>query len=182
MPRAQLPKDDEEWVKLVKQITAGADDRTAVILGATLVDVTLEAMLLSWLRPDTSVEEFGLFSFRAKTNLAFALGLLDRDERTSVQPIAKIRNLFAHHLLDATFKHPDLAGPFDQLKGVASPKDSPRKRFVAAITRVVIDLRMRTLEPRTPEEFMREVQARVRLTGTPRGSGINARRASVHIA
>jgi len=86
---------------------------------------------------------------------------LDRDERTSVQAIAKIRNLFAHHLLDATFKHPDLAGPLDQLKGVASPKDSPRKRFVAAITRVVIDLRMRTLEPRTPEEFMREVQASV---------------------
>jgi len=64
MPKAQPPKDDEEWVKLVEQITAGADDRTAVILGATLVDVTLEAMLLSWLRPDTSVEEFGLFSFR----------------------------------------------------------------------------------------------------------------------
>jgi len=166
MPKAQLPKDDEEWVKLVEQITAGADDRTAVILGATLVEVTLEAMLLSWLRPEKSVEEFFdsgfLSTANTKKNLAFALGLLDRDERASVQAIAKIRNLFAHHLLDATFKHPDLAGPLDQLRGVAGPKDSPRKRFVAAVTRVIIDLRMRTLEPRTPEEFVREVEARVK--------------------
>ena len=103
-----------------------------------------------------------LSTANTKKNLAFALGLLDRDERASVQAIAKIRNLFAHHLLDATFKHPDLAGPLDQLRGVAGPKDSPRKRFVAAVTRVIIDLRMRTLEPRTPEEFVREVEARVK--------------------
>jgi hypothetical protein len=103
-----------------------------------------------------------LSTFGAKKNLAFALGLVDRDERNRLQAIATIRNVFAHHLLDATFIHRDVAKAFDQLTAITNRGDSPRKRFVTAVTKMTNDLRMRTLDPRTPDEFTREVEGRVR--------------------
>lgn len=117
MPRVTLPKSKDEWAKLVARLTDGPNDRETVLIGGSLVDTTLEHMLLSWLLPDQAVEQFFnplgsgfLSTFGAKKNLAFALALITDDERRDLERVASVRNVFAHHLLDAAFEHPKVVG------------------------------------------------------------------------
>jgi len=56
----------------------------------------------SWLRPDAQLGFLGTYS--AKRDLAYALGYIDDDDVSLLNAIFGIRNLFAHHLLEATFE------------------------------------------------------------------------------
>ncbi len=64
MAQPKLPSEPAEWGKLFKDMQEDPEDRTAVLLGATLVVATLERMLLSWLVPEKAVED--LFGLRAR--------------------------------------------------------------------------------------------------------------------
>ncbi len=165
----KLPKDDE-WVALVDQIMKGTDDRAVVVLAGSLIDAVLEQLLISWLLPDDAVTQYfdpphGFLSTSgATTNLAFALALVSHEERDDLKQVAKVRNVFAHHLLDATFEHPDVVKHLKGLKSVKglAPEDSPRARFRKAVSQLVVSLRtFRTLEPTTAEKFRRLAERRL---------------------
>jgi hypothetical protein len=177
MARPKLPSEPAEWGKLFKDIQEDAEDRTAVLLGATLVEAALERMLLSWLVSEKAVEDFFdpmksdfLSTFGAKKNLAYALGLLeDENEKKLVQAVASIRNVFAHHMLDATFAHPLAVGPMKTLRALFdakfpdwTPTPSDRTVFVGAVRNMALALNMRCLDPRTAKRFRSDVQQRVK--------------------
>lgn len=176
MPRLTLPAAPKEWEQLLRDMEVDAEDRTAVILGGSLVEATLDRMLLTWLVPEDSVRKFFdadsggfLSSFGPKMKLAYALGLLeDEDERKQLRAIASVRNIFAHHLLDATFGHPAVLGPMRTLRELVQARIgaervlTPREVFVAAVKMVAVSFNMRSLTPRTTKEFRRLVQTRVK--------------------
>ncbi len=167
----KLPKEDREWRQLVEQVTSGTDDRSTVVLAGAVVDAVLAELLTSWLLPDEAVEGFFdplregfLSTFGARKDLAFALGLVSDDERKDLQAIGRVRNIFAHQLLNATFDHPDVQKALSGLRSVQglTPKSEPRERFRRTIMQFVVSLRMfRTLEPTTAAKFRRRVERRV---------------------
>jgi DNA-binding MltR family transcriptional regulator len=171
MPRVQVPKTDE-WVRLVNEMAEAADDRAMVVLFGAVLDAVLGEMLMSWLLPDKIVqaffdplrEEAFLSTFGARKNLAFALGLISEEERKDLQAVATVRNIFAHHLLDATFEHPEVRKCLSKLQTVRAitADDSPRDRFRKATNQFLISFRtFRQLEPTTPAKFRRRVERRV---------------------
>ena len=77
-------------------------DRSAVVLGAARIDVALEDLLKSIMRPHPGGSD-NLFdpdrplgTLSAKISLAFRLNLIDSEFEHALQMIRKIRNDFAH--------------------------------------------------------------------------------------
>ena len=103
---ATLPEVNGLFVALRR-----GDDRTAAILGATLIDDLLKSALLSKFRHLTGDETDRLFgpdqplgSFSAKIKLAYAMGVCDRKDAQNLEVIRAIRNAFAHNAKPMSFK------------------------------------------------------------------------------
>jgi DNA-binding MltR family transcriptional regulator len=81
---------------------AQESDRSAVIIGAARLDITLERLLKRSMHNHTGGndnlfdQDRPLSSFSAKIALAYRLGLLDRTIEHAMQMVRKIRNDFAH--------------------------------------------------------------------------------------
>lgn len=163
MPRRRvtLPKDDAEWQILLDKLGFNADDRTAVILGGSLVEARLEELVVSWLRPGAPLDF--LSAFWAKKQAAFALGYIDEEEDVQLEAIASIRNVFAHHLLDATFQHPKVRENLEKLRAIkrVNAQDPPRTVFRNAVVHFAMELNHRKRDPVTRAAFSREAEERV---------------------
>lgn len=80
------------------------DDRAIVLISATVIEQSLETALLTKfvdLSADDERRLFAsdaapLFTFAAKTELAFALGIIGRGARDDLGCLRQIRNAFAH--------------------------------------------------------------------------------------
>ena len=160
--RGTLPKDQAGWTTLADQLLQGTDDRAAVVLGGAFVEALLDSLLESWVLPGANL---GFLShFGAKKDLAFALSLIDDEEKEHLEAIANIRNFFAHELLDATFQNQKVRASISILKKTTRgvhPSDSPRTCFNKAIGSTAT-LRLREREPVTREAFRRERQERMK--------------------
>jgi hypothetical protein len=160
--RATLPKDQAGWTTLADQLLQGRDDRAAVVLGGAFVEAVLDSVIESWVLPGVNLRF--LSHFGAKKDFAHALALIDDEELEHLEAIANIRNLFAHELLDATFKHPKVRTSLSVLKRTTpsvDPGDSGRTCFNKAVVGAVT-LRLRVREPVTREAFRREMQERMK--------------------
>jgi DNA-binding MltR family transcriptional regulator len=87
-----------------------SSDRTAAILGGTIVDNALRVALLARFRPDEKDHadlfegEIGpLSTFAARINVAYALRIFGRKTLSDLQCIKAIRNAFAHSLMTMDF-------------------------------------------------------------------------------
>jgi hypothetical protein len=101
-----------------------ADDRTAAIVGASLVENNLVMVIMNRLRDsldDTEIKRLFddrgavLGTFANRVDIGFGLNLYDKPVRDDLDRIREIRNRFAHHLEVRTFDHPDVAGKCDAL-------------------------------------------------------------------
>jgi hypothetical protein len=101
-----------------------ADDRTAAIVAASLVENNLALVIIKRLRePLDDVEIKRLFdergavlsTFADKIDIGFALNLYDKMARDDLHRIREIRNQFAHHLEVRNFDHTDVSGKCDAL-------------------------------------------------------------------
>ncbi|HET6410609.1 MAG TPA: hypothetical protein VFG53_01015 [Anaeromyxobacter sp.] len=138
-----LPKDDAEWKRLVEQMLDVVDDRSAVIIGATLVEVSLDELARSWLLPDAQPGFLG--TYRAKEDLAYALGHVGDADLPLLDAISGIRNVFAHYLLGATFEHPRVREYLQALEAYSGPGEA-RQVFARAVMWLVPHLRLRRRE------------------------------------
>ncbi len=103
---AEISKDKweqpaEEMASFMLEL-AKEGDRSAVVLGAARIDVALEDLLKSIMRPHPGGSD-NLFdpdrplgTFSSKISLAFRLSLIDSEFEHALQMIRKIRNDFAH--------------------------------------------------------------------------------------
>jgi hypothetical protein len=79
----------------------GESDRATAVLGGAYIEALLGRVLASWLITDREVERlFG--NANQKVHLLFALGVITPRERDDLLLLQKVRNHFAHHVLDAT--------------------------------------------------------------------------------
>ena len=96
--------DPEHFTQVLSEFLKG-DDRTVAILGAALVEESLEQTLRFQLAGDTKVVD-SLFkpdrplgTFGAKIDLCFAIGIIGKITYASLKKIKDVRNRFAHELL-----------------------------------------------------------------------------------
>jgi len=99
----------------VQQALVFSDDRSAALVGATLVDKCLEDYFRS-LMVDRSKEVSALLdvrnasavlgSFHAKIEVAFCIGAISQSERADLHVVRDVRNDFAHNVIGCTFDDP----------------------------------------------------------------------------
>lgn len=94
-------------------------DRGAVILVAARIEDTLEWAIMQKMQPllNDAEAKSALFgaggsnaTFSAKINLAYALGVIDRDAKEQIGLIRVIRNGCAHSRLPIDFQRPEMQG------------------------------------------------------------------------
>lgn len=105
------PVSNNDAITAMLAASKSADDRTAAIAGAALVEFALEKAILLCLRPLRKTEREGLFegtaplaTFSAKIRIAYALGIYGTQERHDLTTINAIRNAFAHSVHELTFR------------------------------------------------------------------------------
>lgn len=95
-------------VKLWHQEFNAESDRAAVILGASKLDQLLRELLVKKFLPNPTSQD-DLFdsdkpiaSFSSRINVAYRLGLIDKQFANSLHLIRRIRNEFAHEAVGAS--------------------------------------------------------------------------------
>ncbi len=140
-----------EWIARyneMAQLYNQESDRGAAVLAASHLEQYLGERLRALLVDDASVDElfkgYGpLSTFAARTDMAFALGLMTRDMKSDVSLIRKIRNHFAHHPEFASFNNPPAKDWCDRIaQGIRDKKgviqlDGSRMTYIIAIARVI---------------------------------------------
>jgi DNA-binding MltR family transcriptional regulator len=122
----------------LKEILDGESDRGCALVATSFLDEALRAMLKRFLVADPSVEALldrTLQSADAKGKLAFALGLIAREELNDFDQVRSLRNEFAH--LHTSIKFTDdfvvkVCEAFESSKWLESLLDgsTARGRFV----------------------------------------------------
>lgn len=89
-------------VKFLEEMILGSD-RICAILGGTFADVALRKAISKTIKNKSHIDDLfssktELSGFKAKTELAFALGLIGNRPRADLNLIGEIRNKFAHNL------------------------------------------------------------------------------------
>lgn len=140
-------------------------DRAAVILGAAKLDLAIRELLVKKFRPNPSGQD-ELFdtdkpisSFSARINVAYRLGLIDKQLANSLHLIRRIRNDFAHEAIGANLgagSHRDrvkvLCAPFLKKKhfeALVSKTSSSRLSHASRYFRTVLTIIVVRLEGAT---------------------------------
>jgi DNA-binding MltR family transcriptional regulator len=133
-----LEATDVEFQRLL----ADSDDRTAVIVGSTLLDQRLSAYVRALAVPDDKLVDgildsrrpyAVLGSFSSKIKVLRAFGMLSADEAADLDLIRDIRNDFAHNILQCSFTDPEVVAHTQKLtlgcKAVKNTETPPRIVF-----------------------------------------------------
>ena len=101
-------KDLDETIKKVdsylEKYRETSDDRTFALIGALTVENELDNLLSKWIKDYKHIANNRDFSFSFKVNLAISLKLIPPKILNAIEPIRRIRNIFAHHLDIDTFE------------------------------------------------------------------------------
>lgn len=98
-------KDFTEWLQIVKNEVESENNRSVVIVCASILDTQLEKLLKNVLYIDKNIDE-NLFlgsnailsSFSSKITMAYYLKIISENEMKLLNEIRKIRNMFAHEI------------------------------------------------------------------------------------
>jgi len=143
------------------------------VLAAAFLDETLEQMLVAFAVKEPKVRQlFSGLSFKARTDLAYALGLIGDIERNDLDVIRGVRNQFAHKVRGLSFDRQSIASRCRQLRSLSEisfrvPSDTAepmRFRFVTAVVVIASTLRARLarLRHREKPEPLRDIEVRLR--------------------
>jgi mannitol operon repressor len=158
-------KDLAKFVAELKRET----DRGLPLVGAALIDDRLTETLRSFFCESPSASKLiddanaPLGTFSSRTEMCFALGLIDEYEYTEIGLIRKVRNEFAHAKHGITFSSPRVQGLCSSLKsdlpqGADYPLQDPRFRFTNAVVCLALRLYHRpewvALERRKPKVWV----------------------------
>ncbi|WP_425417497.1 hypothetical protein [Oricola indica] len=129
------------------------EDRPAAIIAATDLEDGLRDLLAAQMVALNKTETDEMFtgerllgSFSAKTQMAYALGLIGKNTRRDLDIIRLIRNAFAHSRKVIFFDTPEISDACAQItlperfpdpsrwEGVDQPMNTPRRRFLGTIS------------------------------------------------
>jgi hypothetical protein len=94
----------------LKKYKDTSDDRALAIIGALIIENELDRFLAEWIKKYVHLKGNADFTFSFKVNLATSLKLIPQKILNAIEPIRKIRNVFAHNLDISTFEE---ANKFD---------------------------------------------------------------------
>lgn len=140
----------EDLAKFVVELKRETD-RGLPLVGAALIDDRLTETLRSFFCESPSASKLiddanaPLGTFSSRTEMCFALGLIDEYEYTEIGLIRKVRNEFAHAKHGITFSSPRVQGLCSSLKsdlpqGAEYPLQDPRFRFTNAVVCLALRL------------------------------------------
>ena len=119
---SRRPVRVNDLAKALSEIHSTTDQATALI-HATLVERTLERVILSRMTRLTRKQRLNLFdgmaplsSFSAKIKIAHALAIIGPQATTDLDIIKDIRNVFAHSFHPLTFRRKEIATYCRRLK------------------------------------------------------------------
>lgn len=125
--RFPAPNDVENMMLRLHQ----EDDRTAAIVGASLVESSLERVLVSSFEASTSDLNQRLFEnrgplsdFNSKILVAQAFNVFSERMANDIQRIRRIRNCFAHARLPVTFEEAAVAKEVSELAAVMAVRST----------------------------------------------------------
>lgn len=107
----------------IKNEFEGTSDRGAAIVAVSMLDLMLEDLIKGFLVNFKGNKEYKnifsgngpLSSFSNKIDMAFYMGLISEEERTKLNNIRNIRNLFAHQLNGINFNSESVTGKCNNL-------------------------------------------------------------------
>lgn len=158
----------EDLAKFVTELKRETD-RGLPLVGAALIDDRLAETLRSFFcespRSSKLIDDSNapLGTFSSRTEMCFALGLIDEYEYTEIGLIRKVRNEFAHAKHGIAFSSPRVQGLCSSLKsdlpqGADYPLQDPRFRFTNAVVCLALRLYHRpewvALERRKPKVWV----------------------------
>lgn len=118
-------------------------ERSAVVLGAARLDVSLEYLLKKVIlhHPGGSDNLFDpdrpLGSFAAKVALSYRLGLIDRDVEHAIQMVRKIRNDFAHSIARSSLSESNHKSRVEELAKECQKSGELFTKLLEALTHVI---------------------------------------------
>lgn len=143
------------------EVLQGESDRACAVLGAAHLDYLLAKAILKRMPQGEELAErlfhepnAPLGTFSSRTDLAFAMGLIDSDTRSDLVTVRKIRNGFAHDLQIHSFHENDSVRDRCQSlnRGLAFAKRfqepdrtnlmSPRNLFISTIVELQDEFRV----------------------------------------
>lgn len=112
MDEDKVMERNKEFLKVMEH-SSGESDRGITLIVAAHIEDCLRRILESVLINEQEVKDlfdgpyapFG--SLSGKTQAAFVLGLITRNERDRIDAVRRVRNVFAHQA-SASFDHPDV--------------------------------------------------------------------------
>lgn len=135
------PMNDRQFVMLFHQ----QPDRIAGIVAFAHLEATLEETLRTWLAEGDEIDRAFdptqkgfLGGYAPKVDLALGLGILASEQRTDLMRWARVRNHFAHHILEADSFDADPVAQLVRELQVMKPRpgDSPislRETYLYAV-------------------------------------------------
>ena len=132
-----------------------SDDRALAIIGALIVENELDDFLAKWIKNYKHITNNKDLTFSFKIDLAISLKLIPRRILNAIEPIRKIRNIFAHHLdidtfekareFDSKLKEPSFPKLYDKIKTfIVWDKDDDRQTFKTLIIMIILGLNVYT--------------------------------------
>ncbi|HPR41302.1 MAG TPA: hypothetical protein PK718_01990 [Candidatus Methanofastidiosa archaeon] len=98
----------KEYTKILKRklnkYQKDGDDRALAIMGALIVENTLDELLSKWINNYNILYKNRDFSFSMKIDLTLAMRIIPTELLTAIDNIRKIRNVFAHNLDAISFE------------------------------------------------------------------------------
>jgi hypothetical protein len=124
----------------------GPSDRACAIVGAAYVERFLICLIQAKMRAFTKKESDALFfeerailkTFAARTEIAYALESISKEQKTILNSIRRVRNVFAHAVRPITFEHELIADvckalPDRESSTINAVLSPPRRRYVMSI-------------------------------------------------
>lgn len=132
-----------------------SDDRALAIIGALSIENELDNFLATWIKDYKRLASNKDLTFSFKVELAISLKLIPIRILNAVEPIRKIRNIFAHHLDIDTFDKakefesksdkPSFPKLYDKIKTfIVWDKDDDRQTFKTLIIMIILGLNVYT--------------------------------------
>ncbi len=177
---ARIAPEGQEIFKTIVEL-ADQPDRTAAIVAAAFLERAIENAITSRLKHRDEETLKGLFedasgplaTFDAKIRVGYALDLFGPTTRGDFDRIRKIRNAFAHALIDVTFDTELIAAELaklsvfvsgqvaDMLKNLEGVPTIRRRKYVAAVGIYYFNLTVFGVHP--PEAWPESLGGYVRL-------------------
>lgn len=125
--------DPIQWRKELEKEITNQSDRAIAIVCASIIDLQLKDILKEFMikRKEIDKDLFegnsALSNFSSKIKMCYYLGLISLDEYKNLDRIRKIRNMFAHQLINISFENNQ------SIRDTCNNLDIPKNRYVPKI-------------------------------------------------